>query len=53
MTDEEVDEMMKEADLDCDGQVSFDGKKDFFDTGACMKILTIEKLCLSVLCRSF
>ena len=26
MTDEEIDEMMKEADLDSDGQVSFDGK---------------------------
>ena len=26
LTDEEVDEMMKEADLDSDGQVSFDGK---------------------------
>lgn len=25
LTDEEVDEMMKEADLDSDGQVSFDG----------------------------
>lgn len=24
LTDEEVDEMMKEADLDCDGQVNFD-----------------------------
>ena len=26
MTDEEIDEMMKEADLDSDGQVSFEGK---------------------------
>lgn len=26
--------MMKEADLDCDGQVSFDGKNDFLLTGA-------------------
>ena len=26
LTDEEIDEMMKEADLDSDGQVSFDGK---------------------------
>lgn len=25
LTDEEVDEMMKEADLDSDGQVSFEG----------------------------
>lgn len=30
LTDEEVDEMMKEADLDSDGQVSFDGKKNIF-----------------------
>lgn len=26
LTDEEIAEMMKEADLDSDGQVSFDGK---------------------------
>jgi len=25
LTDEEIDEMMKEADLDSDGQVSFEG----------------------------
>lgn len=26
LTDEEIDEMMKEADCDSDGQVSFEGK---------------------------
>lgn len=26
LTDEKIDEMMKEADLDGDGKVSFDGK---------------------------
>ena len=26
LTDEEIGEMMKEADIDEDGQVSFDGK---------------------------
>ena len=55
LSDEEVDDMIKEADLDGDGMVNYEGKTSIL-TGMNCKILAFKllrdlKICLTIFCN--